>query len=187
MRAVLPCFTHFFVQNENAKLLLQSIGFTNVTVSGDTRFDRVMEILSRDNNLSFVEEFLSGAPCMVFGSSWKADEDVYIPFLNSYKGNMKFIIAPHEVGNKDKILSLKERIHKYVGILSEVDKQKLPSYEVLIVDKIGLLTKIYSYASITYVGGGMGKKGLHNILEPTIFSIPVVIGKIMKSSTKLKI
>ncbi|MEB3013100.1 3-deoxy-D-manno-octulosonic acid transferase [Capnocytophaga gingivalis] len=177
MRAVLPCFTHFFVQNENAKLLLQSIGFTNVTVSGDTRFDRVMEILSRDNNLSFVEEFLSGAPCMVFGSSWKADEDVYIPFLNSYKGNMKFIIAPHEVGNKDKILSLKERIHKYVSILSEVDKQKLPSYEVLIVDKIGLLTKIYSYASIAYVGGGMGKKGLHNILEPAVFSIPVVIGK----------
>ena len=177
MRAVLPCFTHFFVQNENAKLLLQSIGFTNVTVSGDTRFDRVMEILSRDNKLSFVEEFLSGAPCMVFGSSWKADEDVYIPFLNSYKGNMKFIIAPHEVGNKDKILSLKERIHKYVGILSEVDKQKLPSYEVLIVDKIGLLTKIYSYASIAYVGGGMGEKGLHNILEPAVFGIPVLIGK----------
>ena len=99
MRAVLPCFTHFFVQNENAKLLLQSIGFTNVTVSGDTRFDRVMEILSRDNKLPMIENFLSGAPCMVFGSSWKADEEVYVPFLNIYKGNMKFIIAPHEVHN----------------------------------------------------------------------------------------
>ena len=133
MRAVLRCFTHFFVQNESAKLLLQSIGITNITVSGDTRFDRVMEILSRDNKLPFVERFLSGAPCMVFGSSWREDEQVYIPFLNAYKGNMKFIIAPHEVHNK-------EKIHAYVG-------------------------------------GGMGNKGLHNILEPAVFSIPVVIGK----------
>ena len=177
MRAVLPCFTHFFVQNENAKLLLQSIGFTNVTVSGDTRFDRGMEILSRDNKLSFVEEFLSGAPCMVFGSSWKADEDVYIPFLNSYKGNMKFIIAPHEVHDKEKIHLLRDCIYKRVAVLSEVEGKDLSPYEVLIVDKIGLLTKIYSYAAIAYVGGGMGNKGLHNILEPAVFSIPVIIGK----------
>ena len=177
MRAVLPCFTHFFVQNENAKLLLQSIGYSNVTVSGDTRFDRVVEILSRDNKLSFVEQFLSGAPCMVFGSSWKADEAVYVPFLNAYKGNMKFIIAPHEVHDKEKIHLLRDCIYKRVAVLSEVEGKDLSPYEVLIVDKIGLLTKIYSYAAIAYVGGGMGNKGLHNILEPAVFSIPVVIGK----------
>ena len=177
MRAVLPCFTHFFVQNESAKLLLQSIGITNITVSGDTRFDRVMEILSRDNKLPFVERFLSGAPCMVFGSSWREDEQVYIPFLNAYKGNMKFIIAPHEVHDKEKIHALRDSLRKHVAILSEVEGKDLSPYEVLIVDKIGLLTKIYSYAAIAYVGGGMGNKGLHNILEPAVFSIPVVIGK----------
>ena len=177
MRAVLPCFTHFFVQNENAKLLLQSIGFTNVTVSGDTRFDRVMEILSRDNKIPFVEQFLAGAPCMVFGSSWREDEQVYVPFLNAYKGNMKFIIAPHEVHDKEKIHVLRNSLRKYVAILSEVEGKALSSYEILIVDKIGLLTKIYSYAAIAYVGGGMGNKGLHNILEPAVFSIPVIIGK----------
>ena len=177
MRAVLPCFTHFFVQNESAKLLLQSIGITNITVSGDTRFDRVMEILSRDNKLPFVERFLSGAPCMVFGSSWREDEQVYIPFLNVYKGNMKFIIAPHEVHDKEKIHALRDSLRKHVAILSEVEGKDLSPYEVLIVDKIGLLTKIYSYAAIAYVGGGMGNKGLHNILEPAVFSIPVVIGK----------
>ena len=177
MRAVLPCFTHFFVQNESAKLLLQSIGITNITVSGDTRFDRVMEILSRDNKLPFVEHFLSGAPCMVFGSSWREDEQVYIPFLNAYKGNMKFIIAPHEVHDKEKIHALRDSLRKHVAILSEVEGKDLSPYEVLIVDKIGLLTKIYSYAAIAYVGGGMGNKGLHNILEPAVFSIPVVIGK----------
>lgn len=177
MRAVLPCFTHFFVQNESAKLLLQSIGITNITVSGDTRFDRVMEILSRDNKLPFVERFLSGAPCMVFGSSWREDEQVYIPFLNTYKGNMKFIIAPHEVHDKEKIHALRDSLRKHVAILSEVEGKDLSPYEVLIVDKIGLLTKIYSYAAIAYVGGGMGNKGLHNILEPAVFSIPVVIGK----------
>ena len=177
MRSVLPCFTHFFVQNESAKLLLQSIGITNITVSGDTRFDRVMEILSRDNKLPFVERFLSGAPCMVFGSSWREDEQVYIPFLNTYKGNMKFIIAPHEVHDKEKIHALRDSLRKHVAILSEVEGKDLSPYEVLIVDKIGLLTKIYSYAAIAYVGGGMGNKGLHNILEPAVFSIPVVIGK----------
>ena len=177
MRAVLPCFTHFFVQNESAKLLLQSIGITNITVSGDTRFDRVMEILSRDNKLPFVERFLSGAPCMVFGSSWREDEQVYIPFLNTYKGNMKFIIAPHEVHDKEKIHALRDSLRKHVAILSEVEGKDLFPYEVLIVDKIGLLTKIYSYAAIAYVGGGMGNKGLHNILEPAVFSIPVIIGK----------
>ena len=177
MRAVLPCFTHFFVQNENAKLLLQSIGFTNITVSGDTRFDRVMEILSRDNKLPMIERFLSGAPCMVFGSSWKADEEVYVPFLNVYKGNMKFIIAPHEVHDKEKIHNLRDSLHKHVAILSEVENKDLSAYDILIVDKIGLLTKIYSYAVIAYVGGGMGNKGLHNILEPAVFSIPVIIGK----------
>ena len=90
---------------------------------------------------------------------------------------MKFIIAPHEVHDKEKIHALRDSLHKHVAILSEVEGKDLFPYEVLIVDKIGLLTKIYSYAAIAYVGGGMGNKGLHNILEPAVFSIPVVIGK----------
>ena len=177
MRKVLSCFTYFFVQNEGAKLLLQSIGFSNVMVSGDTRFDRVLEILSRDNKLPFMEQFLGVAPCMVFGSSWKADESVYLPFLNAYKGNMKFVIAPHQVGDKNQINTLKEAIKKPTILFSEAQDKDLSAYQVLIIDTIGLLTRIYSYASVAYVGGGMGTKGLHNVLEPAVFRVPVVIGK----------
>ena len=179
MRRCLRCFTHFFVQNDLSKQLLNSLGFTNVTVGGDTRFDRVAEIVARDNHLDFVEQFKGDALCVVFGSSWPADEEVYLSYLNSCKGKVKFIIAPHNI-HPDEIAVLKhnkQKLDRKVALFSEKDTLNLADYEVLIIDTIGILTKVYSYADIAYVGGGMGNTGLHNVLEPAVFGIPVLIGK----------
>ena len=170
MRRCLHCFTHFFVQNDQSKQLLNGLGFTNVTVGGDTRFDRVAEIVTRDNHLDFVEQFKGDALCVVFGSS---------QYLNSCKGRVKFIIAPHNI-HSDEIAVLKhnkQKLDRKVALFSEKDTLNLADYEVLIIDTIGILTKVYSYADIAYVGGGMGNTGLHNVLEPAVFGIPVLIGK----------
>lgn len=179
MRSALRCFTHFFVQNELSAQLLNSLGFTNVTVSGDTRFDRVAEILERDNHLDFIQQFKGNSLCVVFGSSWPADEDIYLQYINTCKENVKFIIAPHNI-NPVEIAVLKNNKQKLdcsVALFSEKDFLNLADYEVLIIDTIGILTKVYSYADIAYVGGGMGTTGLHNVLEPAVFGIPVIIGK----------
>ena len=179
MRKALHCFTHFFVQNDLSKELLGSLGFTNVTVSGDTRFDRVAEIAERDNHLDFIEQFKGDALCVVFGSSWPTDEEVYLQYLNTCKANIKFIIAPHNI-HPTEIAVLrdnKQKLDRKVALFSEKDTLNLPDYEVLILDTIGMLTKVYSYADIAYVGGGMGTSGLHNVLEPAVFGIPVIIGK----------
>ena len=179
MRSALRCFTHFFVQNELSAQLLNSLGFTNVTVSGYTRFDRVAEILERDNHLDFVQQFKGNSLCVVFGSSWPADEDIYLQYINTCKENVKFIIAPHNI-NPVEIAVLKNNKQKLdcsVALFSEKDSLNLADYEVLIIDTIGILTKVYSYADIAYVGGGMGTTGLHNVLEPAVFGIPVIIGK----------
>nr|WP_314560589.1 glycosyltransferase N-terminal domain-containing protein [uncultured Capnocytophaga sp.] len=179
MRSALRCFTHFFVQNELSAQLLNSLGFTNVTVSGDTRFDRVAEILERDNHLDFIQQFKGNSLCVVFGSSWPADEDIYLQYINTCKENVKFIIAPHNI-NPVEIAVLKNNKQKLdcsVALFSEKDSLNLADYEVLIIDTIGILTKVYSYADIAYVGGGMGTTGLHNVLEPAVFGIPVIIGK----------
>ncbi|MDO5607978.1 MAG: glycosyltransferase N-terminal domain-containing protein [Capnocytophaga sp.] len=176
MRDCLKSFCHFFVQDENSAKLLASIGFTNVTVSGDTRFDRVSEILLRDNRLDFMEKFLDGNPCVVFGSSWAEDEAVFTPYINRYDGNAKFVIAPHQTDSRH-ITELRSVLQKKTVLFSEMEGKNLADYEVLVIDTVGILTKIYSYASIAYVGGGMGKTGLHNVLEPAVFGIPVVIGR----------
>lgn len=176
MRDCLHCFTHFFLQNEESAKLLQSIGFENVTVSGDTRFDRVAEILNRDNTLSFIADFKQDTLCVVFGSSWEADEDIYLQYINHTDKKLKFIIAPHHI-NPIKLQFLRQKISKKTVFFSEKEGKKLSDFDVFIIDTVGILTKIYSYADIAYVGGGMGNSGLHNVLEPAVFGIPVVIGK----------
>lgn len=175
MKKALGNFTHFFVQNETSEKLLKSIGFQNITISGDTRFDRVLEILKRDNRLSFIEEFKNDARLIVLGSSWVQDEELYLNFINSSKENVKFIIAPHSI-KKAEIEYLSEKINKKTLLFSQKEGKNLQDFEVFIVDTIGILTKIYAYADIAYVGGGM-KTGLHNILEPAVFGIPIIIGK----------
>lgn len=176
MRTCLHCFNHFFVQNENSKKLLQSIGFENITVSGDTRFDRVSEILERDNTLDFIAKFKDNSLCLVFGSSWQEDEEIYLHYINQTDKKLKFIIAPHNI-DPQKIQFFRQKISKKTVFFSEREGKNLSDFDVFIVDTIGILTKVYSYADIAYVGGGMGNSGLHNVLEPAVFGIPVIIGK----------
>jgi 3-deoxy-D-manno-octulosonic-acid transferase len=178
-RNALKTFDYFFVQNESSKKLLQSIGFTNVKVSGDTRFDRVVSILERDNSLDFIEEFKDNKTSIVIGSSWPKDESLLINYINQSSDDIKFIIAPHNI-KEEQIQELKKSISKKIILFSENVETRhalsLQEYSVFIIDTIGILTKIYSYADIAYVGGGFGNPGVHNILEPATFGVPVVIG-----------
>ena len=176
MRKSLTAFNHFFVQDENSKTILNKINFTNVTVSGDTRFDRVYEITKQNNSLSFIEEFKDNKYTLVAGSTWKEDEELLINYINNEASeNEKFIIAPHNI-NSEEIKKIKKSIHKRVVLFSEKENKKLINYQVFIIDTVGILTKIYSYATIAYVGGGYTKTGVHNVLEPATFGIPIVIG-----------
>ena len=181
-RKALKTFTYFFVQNESSKLLLQSIGFENVKISGDTRFDRVVAILEKDNSLEYIAQFKNNQTTIVIGSSWPKDEELLIHYIESAPQNVKFIIAPHNI-NHNQILNLKTQISKKTILFSEkeemlkqVQQDKLADFQVFIIDTIGILTKIYSYADIAYVGGGFGNPGVHNVLEPATFGIPIVMG-----------
>ncbi len=181
-RNALKSFDYFFVQNESSKLLLLKLGFNNVKISGDTRFDRVVAILERDNSLDFIEQFkknsstaLGMTKLIVIGSSWPKDESLLVNYINQTNEKVKFIIAPHNI-KTEQIQELKSSISKKVILFSEKENIDLSDYDVLIVDTIGILTKIYSYAAIAYVGGGFGNPGVHNILEPATFGIPIIIG-----------
>ena len=173
-RKALDTFTHFFVQNQKSKEMLLSLGKSNVTVSGDTRFDRVSEIIERDNKVDFIERFCDGKLTLVAGSTWPKDEELLTGYINKSDG-LKYIIAPHNI-KSDQIAKLKNSIGKKTVLFSERNDKALAEYDVFIVDTIGLLTKIYSYADIAYVGGGFGNPGVHNVLEPAVFGIPVVFG-----------
>lgn len=174
-KTALETFEQFFVQNENSKKLLQEIGFNNVKVSGDTRFDRVAAILEKDNSLDFIAAFKNDTLTIVIGSSWPKDETLLVNYINSNTQNVKFIIAPHNI-KAEQIQELKNSIRKKTVLFSEKEGKQLSDYSVFIIDTIGILTKIYSYADIAYVGGGFGNPGVHNILEPATFGVPIIIG-----------
>ena len=180
-RNALTTFTHFFVQNNTSKELVQKLGFNNVTVSGDTRFDRVVAILNRDNRLDFIEQFTKnsstalGVTTVVIGSSWPKDEELLVDYINQSADDVKFIIAPHNI-KQEQISNLKSQITKKTVLFSEKENQDLSEYNVFIIDTIGILTKIYSYADIAYVGGGFGNPGVHNLLEPATFGVPIILG-----------
>ncbi len=177
-RNALKSFDYFFVQNDSSKKLIQSIGFNNVKVSGDTRFDRVVTILERDTTLDFIENFKNQQTTIVIGSSWPKDETLLVHFINQAPENIKFIIAPHNI-KSEQIQELKQSIQKKTLLYSSFQKeplQEVQSYNVFLIDTIGILTKIYSYADIVYVGGGFGHPGVHNLLEPATFGVPIVLG-----------
>ncbi|AIG29320.1 3-deoxy-D-manno-octulosonic acid transferase [Flavobacterium psychrophilum] len=174
-RNALQSFDYFFVQNESSKKLLQSIGFNNVKISGDTRFDRVASVLERDNSLGFIEQFKNNTTTIVIGSSWPKDENLLVNYINKSSNEVKFIIAPHNI-KSEQIQELKKAITKKAVLFTEKENQDLSSFNVFIIDTIGILTKIYSYADIAYVGGGFGNPGVHNLLEPATFGVPIVIG-----------
>jgi 3-deoxy-D-manno-octulosonic-acid transferase len=174
-RTALNTFTYFFVQNESSKKLLLELGKTNVAVSGDTRFDRVASILEKDNSLDFIEVFKNDTLTIVVGSSWPKDENILVDYINQTSENVKFIIAPHNI-KVEQIQELKNSITKKTVLFSEKETKNLADFDVFIIDIVGILTKIYSYADIAYVGGGFGNPGVHNILEPATFGVPIVIG-----------
>lgn len=175
MRKSLKTFTHLFVQNGESKKLLENIGFTNVTVHGDTRFDRVSKQLEKNNYLESIEKFKGGHLCIVAGSTWPEDEVLLEDFINTAPTNVKFIIAPHQI-KTEKIAAFRKKLQEETVLYSEKENKDLAACKVLIIDNIGLLTRIYNYADIAYVGGAAGTTGLHNILEPATFGVPVITG-----------
>ena len=178
---VLNCFTHFFVQNEVSKQLLAKIGITDVTVVGDTRFDRVLQIKEAAKQLPVVEAFVKDAPqVFVAGSSWPPDEEIFIKYFNEHK-NWKLIIAPHVIGEDhlkqiEKLLEGR-KVVRYTDAEKSLtsDLSSLTSAEVLIINCYGLLSSIYHYGHVAYVGGGFGV-GIHNLLEAAVWDVPVFFG-----------
>ncbi|WP_235841716.1 3-deoxy-D-manno-octulosonic acid transferase [Confluentibacter sediminis] len=176
LRDALFAFEHIFTQNEKSKKLLNSIHYNHVTVSGDTRFDRVSSQLHQDNYLDFIEIFKQDKLCVVAGSTWPEDEALLIEFINSEASkDVKFIMAPHNI-KSGQIKNIQEKLLVESVLFSNKDNKKLQDTQILIVDTIGILSKIYSYADIAYVGGAVGTTGLHNTLEPAVFGIPIIIG-----------
>ncbi|MDA9028715.1 3-deoxy-D-manno-octulosonic acid transferase [Flavobacteriaceae bacterium] len=176
LKKLLFTFDHIFTQDTASKTLLNSIGYSAVTVSGDTRFDRVGNQLKMDNTLDFIAEFKDHKTCVVAGSTWPEDEALLIDYINSSSEATKFIIAPHNI-DLNQIKSMIKRLKKPTVCYSNYANETLEDKSVFIVDTIGLLSKIYSYADIAYIGGGMGASGLHNTLEAATFGLPIVIGK----------
>jgi 3-deoxy-D-manno-octulosonic-acid transferase len=165
-------FTHFFVQNSDSLKLLQSIGITNATRSGDTRFDRVYQVVKQGEEIAIAKRFKGNQKVFVVGSAWSEDMDVLIPFINENK--LKFIIAPHEIN--ESFISGFERALQVNSIrYSQAEGKNLEEYAVLIIDNIGLLSRLYRYGEFAYVGGAFGK-GLHNILEAACYGVPILFG-----------
>tara|TARA_R110000751_G_scaffold39719_18_gene94685 strand:- start:22498 stop:23754 length:1257 start_codon:yes stop_codon:yes gene_type:complete len=177
----LESFDHFFLQNESSLQNLKKLGFTNASVSGDTRFDRASQLIERDSSITELKSFIGNKKCLVIGSSWPEDIAIMKNWLNNndQNKNYKIIIAPHEVAPSS-INQLCDSLNyhpiKWSSLQGSVIHD-LESASTLIIDSIGLLTKVYSYADLAYVGGAMGTKGLHNILEAATYGVPVIIGK----------
>ncbi len=176
LRKALFAFRHIFTQDEASKKLLYAVSYNNVTVSGDTRFDRVSNQLEIDNTLDFIEKFKQDKLCVVAGSTWPEGNTLLINYINTYgSDNVKFIIAPHNIKpNQIKNIQLGLKVKSV--LFSEKDLADVSLAQVFIVDTIGILSKIYSYATIAYVGGALGSTGLHNTLEPAVFGVPIIIG-----------
>lgn len=167
--------THFFVQNDNTAKLLQSIGINEVTVTGDTRFDRVFEIAKQSKSFPEIENFINGRKCIIAGSSWPSDEKLIIPFLKKMPDDYCFIIAPHDVSDSHvkQIISQLDNYLLYSQQLTVNSQQSIA--KVLVIDTIGILKQIYKYARFAYVGGGF-MNSIHNTQEALVFGCPVVIG-----------
>ena len=176
-RHVLRCFTHLYVQNEESRRLLALLGMKNVTVTGDTRFDRVIQIARESKSIPVVRTFTNGRRVFVAGSSWLPDEQIFLPYLAQHP-DWKVVIAPHVIGEShlEQILKLLEgrRVLRYTQIDTE-DAKRLGDAEVLIIDCFGLLSSIYKYGDVAYVGGGFGV-GIHNLPEAAVWNLPVIFG-----------
>lgn len=172
-RKLLREFTHLFVQNDVSLKLLQSIGIQQVRISGDTRYDRVG---ASKTPLPFMESFVGNRKCVIAGSTWPEDEAVLLEAIAQTPSDWCWLIAPHEM-HEDKLLQLMTKLPKGSVRYSQSKTSAFTNCPVLVLDTVGMLNRCYAYGDIAYVGGGMGRSGLHNILEPAAEGIAVVIGK----------
>jgi len=171
---VLRHFTHLFVQNEASRRLLQRIGVTKVTVVGDTRFARVIDIKEEAKRLPLLERFAAdGRPVLVAGSSWPPDEDLIIRYFNRHP-ELRLVLAPHVV-SEEHLREIKSKLHRSVRRYMKATPQTVAEADCLIIDCYGLLSGIYRYADVAYVGGGFGV-GIHNVPEAAVYGVPVIIG-----------
>lgn len=177
-RKVLSYFTHIFVQDDASRELLSKYGVTNVSVFGDTRFDRVQDVYKNTKQIPMVELFVNNNRSdnqltMVAGSSWQQDEEVYLNYFNEHP-ELKLIIAPHEI-HKDHLMHIESMLKRPSIRLSEATEKDIKGKSCLIVDSFGLLSSIYRYGDLAYIGGGFGA-GIHNVLEAAVYGIPVIFG-----------
>ena len=170
---VLKTFAHLFVQNEESKKLLAGIGVKNTTVVGDTRFDRVLDICAAAKQLPLVQKFKGDALTFVAGSSWGPDEDIFIKYFNAHP-EMKLIIAPHVV-NDGHLKEIESKLQRSSIRYTQATEENVGKADCLIIDCYGLLSSIYRYGEISYIGGGFGV-GIHNVLEAAVYGIPVIFG-----------
>ncbi|MBN2666592.1 MAG: 3-deoxy-D-manno-octulosonic acid transferase [Bacteroidales bacterium] len=172
-RKMLSCFTYIFVQDQKSESLLRSAGINNVTVAGDTRFDRVVEIASSAKDIGALETFRGNARLVLAGSSWPPDEEIIARYIHEHPGAAKWVFAPHEI-DESNIKRLEKLLGKSVVRFSEFTEDG-EGAEVMIIDNMGMLSSAYRYAYIAVVGGGFGK-GIHNVLEPACWGKPVLFG-----------
>ncbi|MFP4557197.1 MAG: 3-deoxy-D-manno-octulosonic acid transferase [Bacteroidales bacterium] len=173
-RRMLSCFTRIFLQDSKSKQLLAGIGYTNTTVAGDTRFDRVFATAKSVNEIPLIKEFCGDSTIIVAGSTWPKDEKLLIQYINTTKSPVKLIIAPHEISSQH-VNNICSAIEHQVVRYTNPDENELKESKVLVLNTIGMLASAYQYGHIAYVGGGFGA-GIHNTLEPATFGIPVIFG-----------
>ena len=174
-RKMLRCFTHLYVQDEESRVLLHGIGVDNVTVCGDTRLDRVLQIKAQAKEFPAIAAMTaSDKPTLVMGSSWEPDEDIVIPYFNSHP-EMKLIIAPHEF-DENRLEAMMSRIKRPVARYTKLETVgDVSQLDCMIIDCFGILSSLYRYGTIAYVGGGFGS-GIHNVPEAAVYGIPVIFG-----------
>ena len=165
---------YFFVQNEISKNILNNHGISNVIISGDTRFDRVMSIASQNVSLPVVSTFVQNSKVIILGSSWPKDDSLFIGLIKTNIKGVKFIIAPHEI-NTDYIKKLLQTLGSKACTYSMLNEENAQKMDIVVIDGIGYLSALYRYAHLAYIGGGFGK-GIHNILEAACFGLPVIFG-----------
>ena len=172
-KKVLHTFTHLFVQNEESVRLLGNEGVTNVSIVGDTRFDRVLAVSREAQELPLLDCFKNKTKTLVVGSSWKADEDIFIPYFNAHP-ELKLIIAPHVV-DESRLNEIEESLNCKTIRYTKATKENLKDAGCLLIDSYGLLSSVYRYGDVAYIGGGFGA-GIHNTLEAAVYGIPVIFG-----------
>lgn len=175
-RKILKSFDHIFTQNEKSLELLQQINIKNSSITGDTRFDRVSQIKAAPIDFKEIKRLIGNKRTIVIGSAWQQDMNILIPFINQSE-KYSFIIAPHDI-HDDTMIDWEGKINKETVRFSQITSKK--NADIIIIDNVGMLSSLYQYAFIAYVGGAFGK-GLHNILEPLAFGIPVIFGQLRKT------